>query len=174
MKVATGSCHRAVSNVVDNRAVVRVRAAPAAIALSLVLLLAIQARAQGVGFNGGATIDPSQVFAGTFIDSGLIAGHIRVRPGIDGAFGGDISAALIDLAFMYEIPFGATSPWSVFQGTGPTVSIERVGDEHHAHGGFIAVFGFAHQSGFFAEFKVSGGGGPDLRFGIGYTIRKKP
>jgi hypothetical protein len=136
-------------------------------------MAATEARAQGVGFDGGAAVDPSQLFVGTYIESSLIGGHLRIRPGIDGAFGSDVSAALIDLAFVYEIPFGDQSPWSVFQGTGPTVSIERVNEDRRAHGGFMAVFGFAHQNGFFAQFKVSGGGGPNVRFGVGYTIRRR-
>jgi len=152
-----------------------VRASQVLVVAVFLLATAVpNARAQGIGFVGGATVDPSQLYVGTYIESGLIGGHLRIRPGIDGAFGNGVSAALIDLALMYEIPFSDVSPWSVFQGTGPTVAIERVNDDLHAHGGFMAVFGFAHKNGFFAEFKVSGGGGPNVRFGVGYTIRKKP
>jgi hypothetical protein len=143
------------------------------VALASVLLVPLDAGAQGVGFDGGAAIDPSQLFVGTYIETSLIGGHLRIRPGIDGAFGSDVSAALIDLAFVYEIPFGDRSPWSVFQGTGPTVAIERVNEDRRAHGGFMAVFGFAHQNGFFVQFKISGGGGPNVRFGFGYTIRRR-
>ena len=129
--------------------------------------------AQGVGFTGGGALSPSQGYVGSYIESAPINGHLRLRPGIDGAFGGDVSEALIDLAFLYEIPFGPLSQWYVFQGSGPSVAIARVDNERHASGGFLGIFGVGHKNGFFFEVKVSGGGGPNLRAGIGYTIRRK-
>jgi hypothetical protein len=132
------------------------------------------ARAQGVGFTGGGALSPSQGYVGSYIESGAINGHLRLRPGIDGATGSGVSEALIDFVFLYEIPFGPLSPWYVYQGTGPTVTILRVDDRRHASGGFLGVFGVGNKNGFFFEVKVSGGGGPNLRAGIGYTIRRKP
>ena len=130
-------------------------------------------RAQGIGFSGGAGLDPSQVYVGTHIESAPLAGgHVFFHPGIDGAFGSDVSEAIVDVFFVYKIPFGTLSPWSLFQGTGPIVGIERVTDKLHAHGGLGGVFGIEHKNGFFFEFKVSGGGGPNLLLGIGYTIRR--
>ena len=131
------------------------------------------AHAQGVGFTGGATVDPLQAYVGSYIESAPIAGHLRLRPGIDGAFGGDVSEALIDFVFLYEIPFAPLSTWYVYQGSGPTVAIARVDNERHASGGFLGIFGVGNKNGFFFEVKVSGGGGPNLRVGIGYTIRRK-
>jgi hypothetical protein len=142
------------------------------VALAFVLY-ASAAHAQGVGFTGGAAVDPAQAYVGSYIESAPINQHIRLRAGIDGAFGGDVSEALIDFVFLYEIPFGPFSPWYVYQGSGPTVAIARVNDERHASGGFLGVFGIGHKNGFFFEAKVSGGGGPNLRVGAGYTIRRK-
>ena len=134
---------------------------------------AVDACAQGVGFSGGAGLDPSQVYVGTHIESAPLAGgHVFFHPGIDGAFGSDMSEAIVDVFFVYKIPFGTLSPWSLFQGTGAIVSIERVTDTLHAHGGLGGVFGLEHKNGFFFEFKVSGGGGPNLLLGIGCTIRR--
>ncbi len=139
----------------------------------LFVALAAPAQAQGVGFTGGATVDPGQAYVGSYIESALIGGHLRLRPGIDGAFGGEVSEALIDFVFLYEIPFAPFSPWFVYQGSGPTVAIARVNNERHASGGFLGIFGIGNKNGFFFEVKVSGGGGPTLRAGIGYTIRRK-
>jgi len=135
--------------------------------------LAAPAAAQGVGFTGGGTLDPAQGYVGSYIESAAINQHLRLRPGIDGAFGNGTSEALIDFAFLYEIPFGPFSPWFVYQGTGPTVTILRVNDERRADAGFLGIFGIGNKDGFFFEVKVSGGGGPNLRAGVGYTIRRK-
>ena len=137
------------------------------------LLCSAAAHAQGVGFTGGATIDPSQGYVGSYLESGQIANHIRLRAGIDGAFGGDVSEALIDFVFLYEIPFAPLSPWYVYQGSGPTVAIARADGQRHASGGFLGIFGIGNKNGFFFEVKVGGGGGPNLRVGVGYTIRRK-
>jgi len=75
--------------------------------------------AQGVGFTGGMAIDPAQGYVGSYIESAQIANHLRLRPGIDGAFSGGTSEAIVDFAFLYEIPFGPFSPWFVYQGSGP-------------------------------------------------------
>jgi hypothetical protein len=145
-----------------------------AVCAMAVLCCAQPARAQGIGFTGGAAVDPSQGYVGTYIESGPIANRLRLRPGIDGGFGNGVSEAIIDFAFLYEIPFGPLSNWFVYQGTGPTVTIFRVNDEHHASGGFLGVFGIGNKKGFFVEAKVSGGDGPNLRAGAGYTIRFHP
>src|SRR5262245_34934257 len=84
----------------------------------LVLFSETEARAQGVGFTGGAALDPTQAYVGSYLESARIANHIRVRAGIDGAFGGDVSEALIDFVIQYEIPFAEFSPWYVYQGSG--------------------------------------------------------
>jgi hypothetical protein len=134
---------------------------------------AAPAAAQGVGFTGGGTVDPAQGYVGSYVESALIGGHVRLRPGIDGAFGNGVSEAIVDFAFLYEIPFAPFSPWFAYQGSGPSVSIQRLNGQRHADAGFLGIFGVGHKNGFFVEVKVTGGGGPTLRAGVGYTIRRK-
>jgi hypothetical protein len=144
-------------------------------AIAAVCLLtsgATAARAQGIGFQAGAGLDPSQVYVGTHADVPLAA-NFFLRPSIEGATGGGVSEALIDVSFVYSYSLGTLSPWSIYQGTGPVIVIERVDDQLHPHGGFSGVFGVAHTNGFFFEFKLSGGGGPNLRMGVGYTLRHR-
>lgn len=109
-------------------------------------------RAQGVGFSGGVAFDPTQAFAGVLFESQPLVDRFHVRPGIDGAFGNDLQLAIIDVLFMYKFSAGPLSPWEVYQGTGPVVTIERAHGQRAAHGGIGAVFGAAHRSGFFFEF----------------------
>jgi hypothetical protein len=145
--------------------------------LPVLLLLgcASAARAQGVGFQGGATLDPGQGFVGTHFETGELVPGLRFRPGIDGAYGGGFSLATINLEFLYSIPM--RSGWAIYQGGGPAIVLERdtVGTLHttSTHAGTILTFGFAHESGFFTEFKLGGGYSPRLKFAVGYTIRKK-
>jgi hypothetical protein len=140
-------------------------------ALGALCLCASPAGAQGIGFQGGLALDPSQAYVGTFFESAPLADRIHFRPGIDGSFGSDTKMAIIDVVFEYKLPLGAPSPWTMYQGTGPVVTIERANDQVHPHGGLGGVFGFENRNGFFAEFKVAGGGAPSLRLGIGYAIR---
>jgi len=143
------------------------------IAIAFALAPTAFADAQGVGFGGGVGLDPTQVYVGTFVESPPLGGRVHFRPGIDGATGNGVSAAIIDVLFIYKIQFGALSPWTLYQGTGAVVAIERANEQLHPHGGLAGVFGIAHQSGFLFEFKASGGAGPNLRLGIGYIIRKR-
>jgi len=133
------------------------------------------ARAQSIGFEGGATLDPNQVFVGTHFETGELMPGLRFRPGIDGGFGGSYSLASINLEFLYAIPL--KSGWALYQGGGPAIVLERttVGTLHttNTHGGTFLTFGFAHENGFFTEFKLGGGHSPNLKFGVGFTIRKK-
>jgi hypothetical protein len=133
------------------------------------------ARAQGIGFQGGATISPNQVFVGTHVETGELMPGLRFRPGIDGGFGGAYSLASINIEFLYNIPL--KSGWALYQGGGPAIVLERttVGTLHttSTHAGTFLTFGFAHENGFFTEFKLGGGHSPNLKFGVGYTIRKK-
>jgi hypothetical protein len=142
----------------------------AVLLLALVMCVPAAGFAQGIGFTGGGAVDPGQGYIGTYIQSGPIGNRLRLRPGIDGAFGGAFSEAIIDFAFLYEIPFGPLSDWYVYQGTGPTVTILRINGERHTSGGFLGIFGVGNKKGFFVEAKVSGGDGPSLRAGAGYTI----
>ena len=133
------------------------------------------ADAQGIGFQGGATISPNQGFLGTHFESGELMPGLRFRPGIDGGFGGDYSLASINIEFLYNIPL--KSGWALYQGGGPAIILIRQssGSLHDTsvHAGTVFSFGFAHENGFFTEFKLGAGSSPNLKFGVGYTVRKR-
>jgi hypothetical protein len=146
---------------------------PAIAALALVALVAAapEARAQGIGFQGGVAVDPTQGYVGTHFESPAFADRVHFRPSIDGAFGSGVSAAIINVFFLYKLPLNPASPWALLSGTGPVVTLLRINGDVQAHGGLGGMFGIAHRSGAFAEFVVSGAEGPSVRFGAGYTVR---
>lgn len=131
------------------------------------------AHAQGIGFQGGATIDPEQAFIGTHFETGELFRNFRFRPGVDGAFGGDFSLATINVEFMYRLELGR-SGWSLYQGGGPAIVLLRRNDDTSVHAGSFLTFGFGHESGFFTDFKMGYGNSPTLKFAVGYTVRKRP
>jgi hypothetical protein len=144
------------------------------VALALVsVLLGVtgRAHAQGVGFQGGVTVDPEQVFIGTHFETGELYQNFRFRPGVDGGFGGDFSLAALNIEFLYHIQVGRS--WSVYQGGGPAVIFLRQNDRTSTHAGSFFTFGFAHENGFFTDFKLGTGTAPTLKFGVGFTVRKK-
>jgi hypothetical protein len=65
------------------------------------------------------------------------------------------------------------SGWALYQGGGPAVVFLRHNDNTSTHAGSFATFGFAHESGFFTDFKLGGGTAPTLKFAVGYTVRKR-
>ena len=140
--------------------------------LAVLLLPNAHAAAQGIGFQGGATVDPEQGFVGTHFETGELFRNFRFRPGIDGGFGGDYSLATVNIEFLYHIGFGQ-SGWSVYQGGGPAVVLLRQDDNTSVHAGSFITFGFAHEGGFFTDFKLGNGNAPMLKFTAGYTIRKR-
>ena len=131
-----------------------------------------------INFNGGASIDPEQVYAGVSWESPDIGGRFRIRPGIDGGFGDGVRLATINLDLIVKFPLGA-SGWTLVQGGGPVISIAKyTGDfddlprELHAGGSYL--FGFQHDNGFFTEFRVGGGGFvPQLKLGVGWSVAIK-
>ena len=133
------------------------------------------ARGQGIGFEGGATIDPDQGFIGTHFETGELMPNLRFRPGIDGSFGGDYSLASINIEFLYSIPL--KHGWALYQGGGPAIILQRIsaGNVHDTsvHGGTFITLGFANENGFFTEFKLGGNFSPNLKFGAGFIVRKK-
>ena len=139
--------------------------------LAVLLLLNGRADAQGIGFQGGVTVDPEQGFFGTHFETGELFQNFRFRPGIDGAFGGDFSLAALNIEFLYHIPVGRS--WSLYQGGGPAVVFLRRDDDTSTHAGSFITFGFAHENGFFTDFKLGTGSVPTLKFGVGFTVRKK-
>ena len=137
------------------------------------------ARAQSsIGFSGGASIDPKQVYAGVAWESPDIGGRFRLRPGIDGGFGDGLRLGTINLDLVVRFPLGQTG-WSLIQGGGPTITIakftgqfESLDREIHAGGSYL--FGFQHDNGFFTEFRVGGGNYvPQLKIGAGWSVEIK-
>ena len=137
------------------------------------LVVSSRVDAQGIGFQGGATIDPEQVFVGTHFETRDLYQGLRFRPGIDGSWGGDYSLAVVNLEFTYRPALGR-SAWNIYPGFGPAIVLTRQDTNTDVHAGTFFTFGFGHRNGFFTEFKYGGGSYPTLKFGAGFTIRKKP
>ena len=138
-----------------------------------------QASAQSlISFSGGASIDPTQVYAGVAWESPDLGGRFRIRPGIDGGFGDGIRLATINLDLIVKFPLG-TSGWALVQGGGPVITVSKFTGafadaprELHAGGSYL--FGFAHDNGFFTEFRVGGGNFvPQLKLGVGWSVQIK-
>jgi hypothetical protein len=148
------------------------RRLPIAMVVGIFLLVtAGRADAQGIGFQGGVTVDPEQAFVGTHFETGDLFRGLRFRPGVDGGFGGDYSTATINIEFLYHIQVGRS--WSLYQGGGPAVVFVRQNDNMSTHAGTFITFGFAHENGFFTDFKLGTGTAPTLKFAVGYTVRKR-
>ena len=142
-------------------------------------LVSSAAFAQGVGFQGGMTINPEQVYVGTHVELPLGSDQLVLRPAIDGGFGSGLRVAAIGAELQYRIELG-NSGWRLSQGFGPGVYVARFAsgfaDEEatEVSGAWTYAFGIVHEGGFFTEFK--GGGSrsfaiPMLRIGAGFTIR---
>ena len=131
-----------------------------------------------IGFSGGASIDPKQVYAGVAWESPDIGGRFRLRPGIDGGFGDGLRLGTINLDLIVKFPLGQTG-WSLIQGGGPTITISKFTGEFEAasreiHAGGSYLFGFQNDNGFFAEFRVGGGNYvPQLKIGVGWAVEIK-
>ena len=141
------------------------------VVVAVLLLIPGRANAQGVGFQAGVTVDPEQAFVGTHFETGELFQNFRFRPGIDGGFGGDFSLAALNVEFLYHIQIGRS--WSLYQGGGPAVVFVRQNDRTSTHAGSFITFGFAHENGFFTDFKLGTGSAPTLKFGVGLTVRKR-
>ncbi|MBI3262258.1 MAG: hypothetical protein HYZ58_03795 [Acidobacteria bacterium] len=131
-----------------------------------------RARAQGVGLQAGGSIDPEQIFVGSHFELKPVVDRLHFRPAIDGGFGNGLTLATIDADFIYKTPLGQ-SAWTFYQGGGPVIGIRRIDDRKDVTGGLGGVLGLMHASGFFVEFRGSGGGGPNLKFGVGFTVRRE-
>jgi hypothetical protein len=130
-----------------------------------------------INFTGGGSIDPEQVYAGVSWTSPDIGGRFRIRPGIDGGFGNGLRLANINLDLIVQFPLG-TSGWTLIQGGGPVITVSKLTDFEDAprdlHAGGSYLFGFQHDNGFFADFRVGGGGFvPQLKIGAGWAIELK-
>ena len=138
---------------------------------AVLLLTTTSAGAQGIGFQGGVSIDPEQPYIGTHYETPELFQNFRFRPGIEGGFSGDFSLATLNIEFLYHISINRS--WSVYQGGGPAVIFLRQNDSTSTHAGSFFTFGFAHENGFFTDFKLGTGTSSTLKFGVGYTVRKR-
>jgi hypothetical protein len=134
--------------------------------------ISIQQPKSQVGFQGGASIDPEQGFVGVYWQSPAIGNRLHLRPGIDGGFGGDLRVATINIDFIARFSLGS-SGWDLIQGGGPVIAITKIdgfeGTDTSAGGSYL--IGFAHDSGFFGEFRIGGGNTPSLKMGACYAIK---
>lgn len=137
--------------------------------MGLVLMGPRVGAAQGVGFQGGVTIDPELVYVGSHLESRALLPGLHARPGVDGAFGRGVQIAAINADFLYKYALGPV--WTLYQGGGPVVNLVRAGGSTEVTGGLSGVIGFAHARGVFMEVRAGGGGGPALKFGCGFTLR---
>lgn len=148
--------------------------AAACLTLPPVLAPTPAAAQSSIGFTGGASIDPEQVYAGVFWQSDDIAGRFRLRPGIDGGFGDGLRLGTINLDFTYLFPLG--SQWSLLTGGGPVVVLTRLADDRFDQGtdltaGLSWLFGFHHENGFLVDVRLGGGRTPALKAGVGWALK---
>jgi hypothetical protein len=132
-----------------------------------------------IGFGGGGSIDPEQGYVSVWYQSRDVAGNFRFRGGVDGGFGGGYRIATFNIDFLYFMPLGQ-SPWKFVTGGGPALAMTRFADDEVAEfygvgtevsGGYSYLFGFAHDAGFFTEFRLGGGNVPSMKFGAGWAIK---
>jgi hypothetical protein len=149
------------------------------VAACFVGLRAQEAAAQSlISFSGGASIDPTQVYAGVAWESPDIGGRFRIRPGIDGGFGDGLRLGTMNLDLVVKFPLGQ-SGWTLVQGGGPVITVSKFTGEfedlpRELHAGGSYLFGFAHDNGFFTEFRVGGGSYvPQLKLGVGWAVEIK-
>lgn len=133
---------------------------------------------EGVGFHGGATVDPDQGFFGMHFVTRPLSGDLRLKPGVDLGFGDGFTLATVrfDFANWFEL----NPRWKLYFGGGPAINIYRLEPvdlggrsteaELDLQGGFDTVVGFAHESRTSFEIRIGSNGSPTLRFAVGYTF----
>ena len=142
----------------------------------LTAVMSSEAWAQpAVGFTGGWSIDPEQGYVGVFYQTPDIGGRFRLRTGLDGGFGDGLRLGTVNIDFVYLLPLG-NGPWKFLTGGGPTIVLTRFADESFDTGTEVSaggswLLGFAHENGFFSEFRIGGGGVPGLKMGVGWAIK---
>jgi hypothetical protein len=142
----------------------------------LMAALSSEAGAQSaVGFTGGWSIDPEQGYVGVFYQTPDIGGRFRLRTGLDGGFGQDLRIGTINIDFVYLLPLG-NGPWKFLTGGGPTIVLTRLADDRLDAGTELSaggswLLGFAHNNGFFTEFRLGGGNVPQLKMGAGWVLK---
>ena len=139
--------------------------------VAVLLLINGRADAQGIGFQGGVTVDPEQAFVGTHFETGELFQNFRFRPGIDGGFGSDFSLATLNIEFLYHIQIGRS--WSVYQGGGPAVVFVRQNDRHEHARRLVLHVRLRARKRFLHRLQDRLWHAPKLKFGVGFTVRKK-
>ena len=91
----------------------------------MALLVPSAAYAQGIGFQGGMTVNPEQIYVGTHMELPLGSDQLVLRPAIDGGFGNDLRVAAIGAEIQYRFDLG-NSGWRLSQGFGPSVVHRQV------------------------------------------------
>jgi hypothetical protein len=148
------------------------------VVLAAVLVAVVSSDARGqssIGFTGGGSIDPEQMFVGVFYQTPDIGGRFRLRTGLDGGFGEDLRLGTINVDFVYLLPLG-NGPWKFLTGGGPTIVLTRYASDLYESGTEVTaggswLLGFAHDNGFFTEFRIGGGNVPALKMGVGWAIK---
>ncbi len=148
----------------------------AAIAVAVLLSRPDAATAQSaIGFQGGVSVDPEQVFGGVYYMTGDIGRGIHLRPGIDGAAGEDLRIGTINLDLIYGYPLGGNG-WTLIAGGGPSVVVTRIAgvpDFRDTSVGFHSIFGFGHERGFFVEARLGSGMAQRFKLGVGWAVELK-
>src|SRR5262245_56429177 len=105
------------------------RARIAALLCGLLVIFSVKPSSaqSAINFNGGASFDPEQVYAGVSWESPDLGGRFKIRPGIDGGFGEGLRLGNINIDLIVKFPLGS-SGWSLIQGGGPVISISKFTD----------------------------------------------
>jgi hypothetical protein len=140
------------------------------ILVAAIMLGATSARAQDVGFRGGVSANPDQVFFGVHVESLPIIDHVHLRPNIEIGFGDGATITALNLEGIYKWPL--QSPWTVYAGGGPAINVVRVESETDAEAGFNILGGLEHSKGWFVEAKFGTVESYDLKITFGYTLKR--
>jgi hypothetical protein len=128
----------------------------------------------GVGFRGGATIDPDQVHFGFHVQAEVVP-HLRFQPNIEVGVGDNLTLIALNPELNYV--FTTRSPVRPYIGGGPGINIfddRRIFGGTDTRVGVNFVFGIevplrsAHS--FMAELKVGVGDSPELKMTFGVTL----
>jgi hypothetical protein len=131
---------------------------------------AAPAFAQGPGVQVGVSGTPSQFYMGGQYEMPSGIDRLWFRPNVEIGIGHDETLTGINFEFAYRKPLSQTD-WRLYVGGGPALDLTRLHDgPTSASGGLNLLLGVSHEGGLFTEFKVGLFGGPDIRFGVGYTF----
>ena len=104
------------------------------------------------------------------IEFELGSDNFLIRPSVEGGTSDGLSAASVNVELLYRYAFPSSS-WAVYQGTGPAMNLYRFEGMTDVQGGVNFVFGVRHENGFFSELKIGNSGSPDLKYGVGFTVK---